>query len=47
MNKKLDFSEILAVCIEKITAQSEDIETVLSQYPQMAGELRPLLEATL
>ena len=44
MNEK--FFDTLEVCLQAIEAGA-DIESVLERYPEMADELRPMLEASL
>jgi len=44
MNEK--FYEALEVCLQAIESGAE-IESVLKRYPQMAGELRPILETSV
>jgi hypothetical protein len=44
MNEK--FYEALEVCLQALETGA-DIESVLGRYPQMADELRPILEASL
>jgi hypothetical protein len=38
--------EVLEICLREIE-QGADIETVLFRYPDLADELRPILEASL
>ncbi|MFZ6026532.1 MAG: DUF5667 domain-containing protein [Chloroflexota bacterium] len=45
MNRKLSFDEILAVCLEELETHPGALDATLARYPQVADELRPLLEA--
>ncbi|MCJ7536587.1 MAG: DUF5667 domain-containing protein [Anaerolineales bacterium] len=42
-----DLSRILDSCLELITNGSATVETVLDQYPEYSGQLKPPLEAAL
>jgi hypothetical protein len=38
--------EVLEICLQEIE-QGVDIDTVLFRYPDLADELRPILEASV
>jgi len=44
---KKSFDDILAICLDRITAKGDSIEQCLESYPEQAAELEPLLRAAL
>ena len=47
MKNKKEFDNILEECLERIIARGETIERCLTNYPEQADELKPLLETSL
>jgi hypothetical protein len=41
-----DLFDVLEICLQELEGGA-DLETVLARYPDLAGELRPILEASL
>jgi hypothetical protein len=42
-----DFDEILQSCLELIRDNRETVESVVARYPDLADDLRPILQASL
>ena len=48
MTRRLDeFEQILDICLEQIQSGQKSLDSALAQYPGIAAELRPRLEAAL
>jgi len=47
MKNRKEFNNILEECLERIIARGETIEQCLTNYPEQANELKPLLETSL
>jgi hypothetical protein len=47
MGKEKEFNNILDECLDRLMFKGDTVEQCLADYPQYAGELEPLLEASL
>ena len=47
MGKEKEFNDILDECLDRLMFKGDTLESCLTDYPQYADELRPLLEASL
>jgi hypothetical protein len=47
MNREQEFNDILDECLERMLIRGETVEQCLARYPELADELKPLLQASL
>ena len=47
MNRQQEFDNILDECLERILVRGETVEQCLGRYPELADELKPLLQTAL
>ncbi len=47
MKKSREFEEILNECLERLLLRGESVEQCLARYPELADELKPLLETAI